>query len=187
MDVGPLEQPFTSRRALISSLLLLFVPAAVAQSAPEMDFPQLISAAMREAESGDATAKVGKVDDLRVLAWYRERDNQDFYSARIYLDNALCWARVATEGGSKWALLHMVRHPFVTVAGQSTDWHLHFVYDLCNCWLVYFDHPPNNSDVYCHMRLFRFGPAEDGWVRYDSHVDNDTWAAVIGEAPTKTF
>jgi hypothetical protein len=177
------DQPLTSRRGLIFSSLLCFAPAAVAHSSPDLDFPELIRSVVREVESGHyATAKASKIDDLRVLAWYREKDDRPFY-----LDHALCWARVTTEVGLKWALVHMVRNPSVAITGQSTNWRLRRVYDLCNRWLVYFDHPPNNSDVYSHMSLFRFKSAHDGWVRYDSYVDKDTWTAVIGQAPAKPF
>jgi hypothetical protein len=177
------DQPLTSRRTLIFSFLFCFTPAAAAPRPSDLDFPELIHSAIREIESGRyAAVKASKVDDLRVLAWYREKDDRP-----LYLDNALCWAKVTTEVGLKWVLVVMVRHPIVTIAGQSTDWHVHRVYDICNSWLVYFDHPPDNCDVYSRMSLFRFQADRDGLKRYDSYVDKDTWIAVIGEAPTMTF
>ena len=97
-----------------------------------------------------------------MLAWYREKDDRP-----LYLDSALCWARVTTEVGLKWVLVDMVRNPIATFASQNMNWHVRRVYDICNSWLVYFDHPPDNCDVYSRMSLFRFESDHDRWIRYD--------------------
>ena len=60
----------------------------------------------------------GKVD-LRLLAWKREEDDRP-----LLVDCALAWCRLESEGQTRWALLHLYRHP-----RDGRQWHFSMVYD----------------------------------------------------------
>ena len=98
--------------------------------------------------------------------------------------NALCWAKVTTEAGPKWILVHLARNPMNMARGRYRTWHSKLVLDAPNGWFIYFDDPPKNRDVYNSMRWFHFEP-ERRWSSYDKFLDRNAWQAAIGEPPAK--
>jgi hypothetical protein len=78
----------------------------------------------------------------------------------------------------------MVRS-FSKLPGQD-EWHNYFVFDVGNDWVLFYDRPPKNSDIYSAFHFFEWAPA-DGWERYDSSLDSATWKRLIGEAPARAF
>lgn len=156
-----------------------------AEEARHMDFGKLRTNCRTEIESGSySTFKSVKVLDLQILAWYRIRDSRPWY-----VDNALCWAKVTTEQGQRWILVHMARNPEKGDAkwhNADPSWHSYMVYDARNAWFLYFDRAPKNEDIYGKMVFFKFSIGKD-WDLYDSKILNENWESAIGQSPAIKF
>jgi len=147
-----------------------------------MEFGELHTNCVVEIESGSYSNLNGvKVLEYKLLAWYRIRDSRPWY-----VDNALCWCKMSTDNGVRWALLHMARNPEPTGHNSDLHWHSYYVYDVPNGWFRYFDQPPKNEDVYKQMTWFKF-KAERGWDTYDSLIIDQNWLAALGEKPASDF
>jgi hypothetical protein len=121
-----------------------------------------------------------KVEDFRILAWYRQRDSRPWYA-----DNALCWAEVATDKERRWLLVHMAKNPIKGLRDDQRQWHKRFVDDAPNRWFLVFDKPPTVQDV-DRMVWFHFRE-ESGWTTYDSTIDEKAWVAAFGHKPDRQF
>ena len=170
-------------RMLILILIVdSMMSALFAQDIEDLCLAEAQTNCIQEIKSGRyAKFKIIEVEECRLLAWYRIRDNRPWYA-----DNALFWSKVKTDKGIRWALVHMARNPMEKVADKMRAWHSYFVYDARNEWLLYFDRPPTNRDVYDKMRYFIFEPMRD-WVIYDSKILVAEWIVAIGEMPNKSF
>ena len=117
-----------------------------------------------------------------MLAWYRARDDRPWF-----VDNALCWARLATGQGPKWALLHLAKNPMSGMPSADTEWHEYLVFDAPSDSFFWFDRPPKNRDIdrfsYFHFHL----EGDANWAIYDSSIDERAWSAALGEKPDRHF
>jgi hypothetical protein len=168
----------------ILAALAISVCICLGQDQP-MNLGELRTNCVAEIERGLFTDLKGiKILDFKLLAWYRIRDSRPWY-----VDNALCWCKTSTDRGARWVLVHMARNPEPTGSQRrnaNLTWHSYFVYDVPNGWLLYFDYPPKNKDVYSRMEWFKFNVEKD-WERYDSCIIRDAWEAALGEKPAKQF
>lgn len=174
-------------RPINVGILMIIALAACLSSVPaqdlkDMNFLQLRTNCWFEIESGNGSQLIHvKIIDLKLLAWYRIRDSRP-----VYVDEALCWAKTATDEGPRWFLLHMNRNPDAKSKTSNPVWHLSFAYDSSNSWFLDFDRPPTNDDIYKRMHDFEFSIGAD-WTLYDFKIMEEDWKAAIGEAPTKKF
>lgn len=170
---------------VVAVAFTLTLLSARTQEANKMNFDQLLTNCTAEIEHRNYTAlKKVKVLNLEILAWYRIRDSRP-----LYVDNALCWAKVASEQGTRWVLVHMARNPEnIDSKWRNADpsWHSYYVYDAPNAWFLYFDRPPNNDDIYKKMTFFEF-KIDKNWELYDSKVLDENWKTAIGNPPTMKF
>lgn len=182
-------KPAAQTDATSSAANILAIRALAEQDpafAPDMkviNWGELRTNCIQEIELGKFTAlKNIKVTDFRILAWYRMKDERPWY-----VDNALCWAKVASAAGPRWALVHMARNPMRATNERERTWHSCFVTDVPNGWLLYFDKPPANKELYWHMAWFKFKGEGDWWTVFDAHINAADWVAALGEKPTKRF
>lgn len=120
-----------------------------------------------------------EVDEFLILAWYRDVDDRP-----IYVDCALCWARLTTIDKSEWMLVHMAKNP----NELRCEWGPYLVCDDTGPygWFGMYDSPPNNNDVDAYFGYFEFVPVRD-FRRYASFLDEVAWRAAFGEGPTKAM
>jgi hypothetical protein len=118
-----------------------------------------------------------KVENLKVLAWYREKDERPWF-----VDCALVWAKLNTNVGTKWALLELARNPIQSFDIIRREWQIDFIFDGADDGIEIFDHPPTTKDLQKSVLNFKFKP-ESGWTRYDSFLDKTEWEACFSEVP----
>lgn len=123
-----------------------------AQDVKELNLDEARTECIKDIKSvnyGDI--KTIDVEECRLLAWYREHDEE----ATWYRDNALFWAKVLTEKGIRWALVHMARCPLYSLGTPKWESQYARVYPF-DRWFLFFDHPPTARDVYEKMYYFKF-------------------------------
>ena len=118
------------------------------------------------------------VIESRILAWYRVKDDRP-----LYLDNAICWARLDSSTGKKWALVHMARNPHPDNSPYEKSWKIYTVEDVPEQSLFYYNKPPGNKAI-ASLRLFHFRQ-ESRWELYDSGIYPDNWRYALKENPEK--
>jgi hypothetical protein len=169
-------------RLLLALAMAIGSISGPAQDLIDMNLGELRTNCVAEIQAGHYTSQnMIQVVDFKVLAWYRQRDDRPYH-----WDSALCWARVATEQGAQWVLVHMARNPLFRVHPVCRTWGIAAVTDVPNRWFLYFEKPPRNPDIYGKTDFFEL--AEDKHsVMYDSCILEENWLAAIGEKPEKRF
>jgi len=171
-----------NRFAVVTKVALMVTLAGCGSwLSSRMNLSELKSSCAEEIKSSSMFRfKTVNVNTVEILAWYRDKDPKRPRN----IDCALCWANIVTNEGPKWVVIQMARNPNQKL-GRS-EWHAYFVFDAKNDWLLFFDKPPKNSDIYTAFGYFDWKPKED-WSRYDSFIDTKVWARVIGEPPARAF
>ncbi len=102
---------------------------------------------------------------IRVLIWQTEEFKGEDKAFRV--DSALLWAKFTNLSGRKQrALMDLYLHPgsqtWLTDEGLDPMWHP----------IRFFDHAPNNKEVYEFLRYWHFTPADSKlcWARSESKL-----------------
>jgi hypothetical protein len=164
----------------ITPILIFVVLSCQSFFIKNMKFDELTKNCINDIKSSTQYKNI-KVDKFKILAWYRDKDDRP-----VYLDCALCWAKLSTETGPKWIVVHMARNPTKDEPQSQQKWRSYYVFDAKNSWFIFYDSPPKNIDIYKSFKFFKFTPDND-WIRYDSYIDKVAWKESIGELPIKTL
>ena len=157
---------------------LAMAQMSYSQEIKEMKYEELAKACEAEISASHEFKNI-KISDFKILAWYRDKDDRP-----IFIDEALCWAKVTTNSGPKWVIAQMWRNPRTLPSARSNTWVSNRGVHNSEPQIIFFDSPPSNAMVYRACNSFHFVP-NSGYTRYDSKLDHSAWIAAIGEEPAK--
>jgi len=123
-----------------------------------------------------------KIENYALLAWYSLHRQMD--SKKIWISDSvfLLVQIIEKNNEKKWMLVILARSPrkqawYVFVQHRYISW---------NIFQKYYDHLPNNVEIYNFLEEWPWEYDECNWELSGS-VMTMTWNSVIGTEPQKTF